>query len=72
MVLVYRSILGVPALVILTNMTTVAPTDADLAAKAAKDPLASHLIPEVFEDRRYETEGRIMSYRKGKLLGKVT
>lgn len=40
-------------------------------SKVVKDPLASHLIPDMIEDRRYENEGRVMSYKKGKLLGKV-
>lgn len=52
-------------------MATSAPSESDLAAKAAKDPLASHLIPEFIEDRRYEKEGRILSFKRGKLLGKV-
>jgi len=52
-------------------MATTAPSESDLAAKAAKDPLASHLIPELIEDRRYENEGRILSFKRGKLLGKV-
>jgi hypothetical protein len=52
-------------------MATAAHTDPSLAAKAAKDPLATFLIPEIIEDRRYENEGRIMHYKRGKLLGKV-
>jgi hypothetical protein len=52
-------------------MAATAPSEADLAARAAKDPLASHLIPELIEDRRYESEGRILSFKRGKLLGKV-
>ena len=52
-------------------MSTAVHTEADNAAKAVKDPLSSSLIPEIIEDRRYENEGRILSYKRGKLLGKV-
>jgi hypothetical protein len=51
-------------------MATQAGSDQN-AARVEKDPLASHLIPEMIEDRKYESEGRVLSYRRGKLLGKV-
>lgn len=51
-------------------MATAVHKDGDVG-KTEKDPLASHLIPETIEDRRYEAEGRITTYRRGKLLGKV-
>jgi hypothetical protein len=37
----------------------------------AVDPLATCNIPEVIEDMRDAANGRIVSYKRGKLLGKV-